>query len=336
MLKHLFVVLFLLIFGNSFSQQIIKSRLLNHGDGKPIPYANIGIMNSSVGTLSNEDGTFMISIPAKHGSDTLIFAALGYERQFVPVQSFVNKEVTLITLTEKVTTLEQVVVSAKKKKEKSYSLGNRYAKGGFLYADSASAGAAMALLIENKYPAYHAELTWPYYLETVNLLIDKNSINNFKVRLRLLERDSISGQPTKDLISEDIIITSSIKRGWIEVNLRPYRIVINKPFYLVFEWIMDDRDRLALLNQYADFRRTNPDKVTSDSTVVDGKKIGFWSYHNFSPGTHVGISPIPFSLQNYTCYYRTNSFGEWRRAPVILTARVEVIPAVESRSNLGK
>lgn len=311
---------------NCFSQHIIKGRLTSSVDRKPIPYANIGIINSSVGTLSNEDGTFQISIPHKHGQDTILFAALGYGRQSFPVTSLLNEGGLVITLQEKVTTLKQVVVSAKKKKEKSYLLGNRFTSGGFLYADSVSAGAAMALLIENKYPSYHTELTFPITLEEVNMYIDKNSENDFKIRIRFLERDSLSGQPGNDLLIENIIVNSSIKKGWISVDLMPYHLTMNNPFFLVFEWIMEDTDRLALLDQYAHFRKTNPDKVWADSTVVDGKKIGFWSYANFSPGTHLGISAIPFSLQNYTSYYRTNSFGEWKRAPVILTARVSVKP----------
>ncbi len=322
MKRHLLFVL-IISFSNCFSQELVKGRLLDDA-GKGIAYANIGIANSSVGTLSNEDGTFQILISPRHNNDTLLFSALGYERQSIVVRSLAGRNEVVVRLKEKITTLKPVEVSARKGKQKSYSLGNRYTKGGFLYADSVSAGAAMALLIENKYPSYHAELAFPFSLSEISLFIDKNSIDNFKLRVRFFERDPASGQPSKDLFSENVIVTSSIRKGWIDIDMRPYNLMITEPFYLAIEWIMDDRDRLALLNQYATFRKTYPDKVRSDSTVVEGKKIGFWSYLGFSPGTHLGVSPIPFSLQNYTCYYRTNSFGEWKRSPVILTARVSV------------
>jgi hypothetical protein len=309
-----------------FSQHIINGKLINHTDSKPIPYANIGIENSPVGTLSNEDGSFQIFVPEKYDGDTILFSALGFKRRHVPVSVLTQALTNEIIMEEEPTILEQVIVSSKKKKIKSYALGNRFTQGGFLYADSISAGAAMALLIDNKYPSYHKDLSYPFTLKKVNIFIDKNSEENFKLRLRFLQRDAISDLPDKDLLKENIIVTSSIKKGWLEFDLLPYRFVASKPFYLVIEWIMEDKDRLALLNEYAEYRKANPAMVTHDSTVVDGKKIGFMSYHHFSPGTHLGVSPNPFSLNNYTCYYRTNSFGEWKRSPVVLTARVEVTP----------
>jgi CarboxypepD_reg-like domain len=330
----LIALLFLSV--NCFSQHIVKGRIVNGTDSKPIPYANIGIINSSVGTLSNEDGTFLISIPIKHRQDTLLFSALGYDRQFIPVLSLFNERDLVISLAEKVIILEQVIVSAKKKKEKSYLLGNRFTNGGFLYADSVSAGAAMALMIENKYPAYHSDLTFPCFVEDINIYIHKNSVDNFKIRVRFLKHDLLTGQPDDDLLAENVIVTSSIRKGWIKVDLRSYHLIVNESFFLVLEWIMDDKDRLALVNQYAAYRKTNPDQVKADSTLVDGKKIGFWSYLNFSPGTRLGVSSLPFSLQNYTCYYRTNSFGEWKRAPVILTARVSVSPLLPNVDGASK
>jgi hypothetical protein len=324
--KLAFLILSLLLTATCFSQHLITGRISASGDKKPIPYANIGIINTPVGTISNTDGSFQISIPEKHAYDTLLFSSLGYERQFIPVQSLIPQADVSISLTEKTTTLERVTVSAKKKKDKSYLLGNRLNNGGFLYADSVSAGATIALLIENKYPSNYAELAYPFLVEEVNLFINKNSADPFKLRVRLFQRDSVSGLPDKDLLNENVIINSSIKKGWLTIDLRPYRFIASQPFFLAIEWIMEDKDRLALLNLYSEYRKANPKKVTRDSTIVEGKKIGFWSYHQFSPGTHLGISANPFSLQHYTCYYRTNSFGGWKRSPVILTTRVMVIP----------
>lgn len=317
-------VLLLLSTISCFSQVSIVGRISNNVDGNPIPYVNIGIERSPVGTLSNMDGSFQLSIPEKYLQDTVLFSALGYERQAIAIQSLMKNTTLKIVLQEKITTLDQITVRAKKSKGKSFMLGNRFTKGGFLYADSLSAGAAMALLIDNKYPSYHADLHYPFYLEKLNIFIDKNSISTFKMRVRFLDRDTLSGLPTIDLFAKDIIITSSIKKGWFDIDLTHFGLQIDKPFFLAIEWIMEDQDRLSLLNQYAVYKRENPDKVYSDSTIVAGKKVGYWNYVDFTPGTHLGVSPLPFSLQHYTCYYRTNSFGEWKRAPVILTARLSV------------
>ena len=137
----------------------------------------------------------------------------------------------------------------------------------------------MALLIDNKYPAYQEDLHYPFHVEKLNIFIDKNSISTFKMRVRFLDRDSLSGQPTVDLFPKDIMITSSIKKGWLDIDLTRYGLVITKPFFLAIEWIMEDRDRLSLLNESAVYKRENPDKVYSDSTIVDGKKVGYWEFY---------------------------------------------------------
>ena len=96
------------------------------------------------------------------------------------------------------------------------------------------------------------------------------------------------------------------------------------PFFLVFEWILDDKDRLELLNQYKDFRKAHPERVSYDTMFVRGEKIAYRNYQGFHPAAHFGVSPLQFSLNNYLCYARTNSFGEWRKTPVILTARINL------------
>jgi uncharacterized membrane protein len=290
----------------------------------PLAYVNIGILGSTVGTISNEDGTFTIVVPSKHNGDSIIFSMLGYERRVIPVRRLIDGK-TSIYLEEKPTRLETVTVKGNPKKVKGYRLGNRYHKGGLIYGDSIAAGSAMALLIENKYPTYHKDLQFPVYPKESSLFINRNTLDSFKVRIRFLSRHPTTGLPDKDLFDQSIIHTSSVRNGWINFDLEPYRIVISDPsFFLVFEWIMDERDRLRLIKQYDEYRIQNPNLVTYDTMIVAGEKVGFRSYHQFHAGTSFGVSPIPFSLENYTCYYRVNSFGEWMRTPGILTARLLV------------
>lgn len=69
------------------SQKIIKGKVLELESNTPISYVNIGIINSSVGTISNSDGTFFIRIPNDHANDSLTFSALGFEPKHIPIQS---------------------------------------------------------------------------------------------------------------------------------------------------------------------------------------------------------------------------------------------------------
>ena len=319
-----FSYIFFLITASGYCQ-IVDGKVMDQSTKSPIGYVNIGILNSPIGTISNEDGTFSVSIPAAHGGDSLIFSMLGYERQVIHVQQLIDQGNLRIYLKEKPTTLETLTIEGSQKKSKSYQLGNRYSKGGLIYCDSVAAGSAMALLIENKYPSYNEDLVFPVFAEEARLFINRNTMDSFKIRIRFLSKDEKTGLPGPDFFNQSIVVTSAIRHGWISFDLKPYRIFIrDSSFFLAFEWIMDERDRLNLLNKYYEYRTQNPDMVTADTVIVEGKKVGYRSYYQFQAGTYFGVSPIPFSLQNYTCYYRLNSFGEWMRAPAILTARLLV------------
>jgi CubicO group peptidase (beta-lactamase class C family) len=324
MSRTAFLVFFCLSLNDWCSGQVqINGEVLSYPAKTPIAFANIGVVNSTVGTITNQDGTFAIEIPGSYLGDTLLVSALGYGKKVIPVKTLPRGHV-VIYLSEKILMLEPVTVVGRKEKKKSFALGNRYTKGGFLYADSVSSGAAMALLIENKYPAFHKELVFPVFLEKAVLFIDKNSLSPFRIRVRIMEHDTITGLPGRDLLTESVVETSSMKYGWLDFDLRPFNMKVDRSFFLVFEWIMEEKDRLALLDQYLQYRKNNPDKVVADTMIVRGEKIGFRNYLQFSPGTHFGVSALPFSLRHYKSYYRLNSFAEWRTAPVILTARISV------------
>jgi hypothetical protein len=318
-------VVFLASMTSLLGQKIIHGKVLAQNNKTAIAYANIGILNSNVGSISNEDGSFSISIPTRYFNDTLLFAALGYATRRVPI-SLINTDQSLtVLLSEKVIELESVTVSAKKEKKKHFWLGNKYNKGGNIYADSVAAGSAMALLIENKFPVYHDDLAFPVFLEKALLKISVNTFQQFKVRIRILDVAPGSTLPGEDLFNENVVLTSTIKSGWLTFDLSSYNIRIEKPtFFLVFEWILEDKDRLALLDEYKQYQKLNPEKVTVDTMIVRGEKVPYHNWYNFVAGTSFGVSPIQFSLDNYQCYYRNNSFGEWKRAATILTARILV------------
>lgn len=305
----------------------IKGILVSKNAKQPIGYANIGIVDTPVGTISNEDGTFELHVPEKYTDQNLLFAALGFERKSFAVRELSRNKDNVISLEERATLLGNVTIkSARVKPSVQMEMGNRHQNEGSIYADSAAAGSAMALLIENKYPAYDERLTTPYHIKSAKLRIAHNTFEQFKVRIRFLAVDSTTNLPGKDLVNHNIIATSGMKKGWLKFDLKKYNIRINRPsFFVVFEWLLEDEDRLILLGQYKEFRRQFPRKVTVDTLMVDGEKLTFNSWHGFRAGTSFGSSSLKFSLDHYKAYYRNNSYGKWKRSSFILTARVTVL-----------
>jgi hypothetical protein len=306
------------------AQHAIEGKLYNEEDRTPIAYANIGILNTPVGTISNPDGSFEILIPKKYLNDTLLFSALGFERKSYHLASITGTTPLIIFLREETTVLKSITVKSRKSRPvRSFEFGNRMYNTGSIYVDSVAAGSAMALLIENKFPSYHPELTRPYFVTNAKLRISFNTFNDFKLRLRFLSVDEKTGLPSADLIKENIIVTSSIRKGWVNFDLSQYTIRIDeRAFYLVFEWLIDDEERLELVEQYREFKRQYPRRVSTDTLTVEGERITYYSWHGYRAGTSFASSSDRSAVDSFKCFYRNNSYGRWRRSSTILAASV--------------
>jgi len=111
--KNIIIALLCLLATNSFAQNIkgtIKSQT-----GEAVAFANITVLNSSRGTVSDQDGNF--SLKLNKGIYQLQFSAINYASK---VQKFiVAKEVLTIDviLSKNTQTLDEVVVTANKREE---------------------------------------------------------------------------------------------------------------------------------------------------------------------------------------------------------------------------
>ncbi|MCB0667012.1 MAG: carboxypeptidase-like regulatory domain-containing protein [Saprospiraceae bacterium] len=315
------------------AQLLIEGRILSLPEKKPIPYANIGILNATVGTISDFDGTFSMAISRQYARDSVIFSALGYEKVKIPIRQFMEKNKLGIYLKEVAYKLAEVVVIADRGKTKLTFAGNPQFEGSTLYADTVNAGSAMALLIHNKNRRDKIKFEYPVYLHEAEVMIQHNTFKDFKVRVRILEARKKDGKivPGNDLLGESVVMNSNITDGWLSFDLSPYQLQMEEDFFLAFEWILERKDRANLYNQYETFKKENPDKVAVNYSIVNGKKVLFDNFQgNFYFGTSFGMSVAAAILKENTCYYRLNSFGQWYPSPSILAARVRVGEWVDS------
>ena len=102
----------------------INGRIIDQHTGTPIPFCNISIASSTIGSASNELGEFMIkvdSLPVQ-----LVFSHLNYEKHEVQVTQTSPLNISLIPLTNK---LKGVTVSGAKKDRYALELArNAYQK----------------------------------------------------------------------------------------------------------------------------------------------------------------------------------------------------------------
>lgn len=321
MIKVFLALILTVEFG--YSQILIKGIVRDQSTEKPIAYANIGIVNTGVGTISNEDGTFSLKLPEQNKNDSVLFSAIGYGRKNISTQSLIASKITIF-LEEKITQLNEVTIASTKEKNKHFELGNSSCKGGVLQTDTTYSGSSIALLIENKNP-YYEDLIFPVFVGQARIRIYRNNLLSFKLRLRLYSLDSLTNQPGEDLLDKSVVVESSMRNGWLEFNLSPFKILGSKPFFIAFERILTETDRIDIANGYREFKRNNPDKVKVDTVLFEGKKVVREILKGGGidlPGTFIGIATSESARQQHICYTRKTSFDKWEKVRGILTATV--------------
>jgi len=103
------ILLILFFISTTLSAQInITGKITNKETGEPLPYANIQIVDTYKGTISNDEGEFAIiirKIPSR-----LLIRYIGYESQTIDIQT--SSRHFDISLVPKVVLLRQIVVTA--------------------------------------------------------------------------------------------------------------------------------------------------------------------------------------------------------------------------------
>ena len=95
---------------NTFSQTEIKSKILDFLTFLPIESASIYLKNTTIGTISNADGKFVLFVPREFEKDTLIISSIGYKSFKTTISDF---DSTMdVYLEEDIASLDEVLLIA--------------------------------------------------------------------------------------------------------------------------------------------------------------------------------------------------------------------------------
>jgi hypothetical protein len=64
---------------------VVSGTVLDSASGKPMPFAQVCLKGTHLGTAANDDGLFQLNIPAIRQGDTLLVAYMGYRVEKVPL-----------------------------------------------------------------------------------------------------------------------------------------------------------------------------------------------------------------------------------------------------------
>jgi hypothetical protein len=92
----------------------ISGQVLNHEDGKPLPYVSISIVGRSLGTTSNAQGNFVFKLPEAYRQDSLRISCIGFQ-SFTQAIASIPKPTIVVQLQPATLLLEEVQVQAQAK-----------------------------------------------------------------------------------------------------------------------------------------------------------------------------------------------------------------------------
>jgi len=122
--KIITTILFLLFYANSIAATFrlsndhslgngnrvaIEGKIVDETTGKPLTFASVTVVGTNIGTVSNTEGEFYLSIDDELDVKEIIFQHLGYKNKIVPLSSLIGKKNT-ITLESHSIPLEEIVV----------------------------------------------------------------------------------------------------------------------------------------------------------------------------------------------------------------------------------
>ena len=98
-------------FSAAYAQTItIEGRVLDASNRQPVPFAGVGIVGKSVGTVANEQGRFVLKLGQQYASEVLIFNCMGFESYQIPVKAALQSGPLEIRLNVNAIRLQEVVV----------------------------------------------------------------------------------------------------------------------------------------------------------------------------------------------------------------------------------
>ncbi|WP_165835903.1 carboxypeptidase-like regulatory domain-containing protein [Marinifilum breve] len=74
-----------------------------------LPYTSIGIRGKHLGTITNQDGEFSLSISSENLNDTLVFSYVGYKNEEIVISNLKNNQIE-VELKEDFISLQEVII----------------------------------------------------------------------------------------------------------------------------------------------------------------------------------------------------------------------------------
>ncbi|MEG0187509.1 alpha/beta fold hydrolase [Algoriella sp.] len=208
-MRNYFIITALII-GLSIHAQIQLKGNVKDSNNLAIPYCSIGIKNSEIGAITDENGNFSIEIPENNTQNEIVFEAAGYDEKILSVKDL--QQNSTIILHEKSINLNEVLVKTEQMKEKIIGQKTRpmltFSKMFNENVPTIEQGNIFDIYPKTKLNAYNFYIIPSSKFEEITLKINIYSVKN--------------GLSSESLLDENIIYKTTTT-AWQKIDLTPYK-----------------------------------------------------------------------------------------------------------------
>ena len=220
------LLLYICFFFISLAQnKEVSGIVLSSETNLPIEFINVGVVNSTVGTITDSQGTFKLSIPKEFLDNEIKIKSIEYETKTFKISQLTQIE-NKIYLNPVYHKIDEIIIQNDKnisfKELGSKSTSEKLVTG---WSYGPSKGGERGILINPKKKKF--------IIKDVSFHVAQNDFKKINVRLHIRKISNLN----QEILTEDIIIPVDIKNGWIKESISSYNIKIDEPVVVSLEWL---------------------------------------------------------------------------------------------------
>ncbi len=286
-MKIISIIFFIFIYCNSFGQLIISGSVIDSYDGSSLKYVNVGIVNTPLSTISNEEGKYNLSFPKEYLDSMLRFSMMGYEDFIISIRKLKDRKNTLVNLKPKLIELTEIKI---KGNAKDYKVGttSRSAMSGFCGWGGNRRGKGHEIGLKIELGKSNV------LIKKIHIRIHKQSFYSCLLRLHIRKYEN--GLPTYDLLNENILLPIKQSSGWVDFDLSRYNIILKGDVVVTIEWIDVsgiDKTKLSRVNKSPKKTANVLISIKKDQGITfmkRGSEAKWSKYQSQSPSIYLTIS----------------------------------------------
>jgi len=221
---------------NTNQQIVISGVVKNQSTNEVLPYVNIGVLGSSIGTVSAPDGSFQLFFTPDSSIQEIQFSHIGFEDKKLIIKELLNKNTTEVILIPSQLTLPSIEISSSKLERQFMGYDKFNTRMNVYFAIGKQPNQNLGAAIGKKFKVKKQVVR----LDTLGFYIRQNNFDTVRFRINIHPIEN--GKPNGFLQNTSIIkeVTNQYK-GFVEVDLTPYNLVLNQNFIVSIEWIYSSK-----------------------------------------------------------------------------------------------